>query len=216
MNRAMRRAERKSKPMRNQKSNDSESNSIVFEQKSPRSMDALQILSPEEEKVLMEETIPEMKSPPSRKKSNQNPSTGGTGESDKPPEGRDNKSHQKLIKEVAGLYENVGFLLSMRDPITGLIVIKSAEDRATELVNVAKHHKKFMEVLKRITKGNDYWACFWGHMSMVMAILAVHGRVPIQYALPTLEKLEIDPMEFLAKQQEAANGHYEAAESAAV
>jgi hypothetical protein len=162
----------------------------------------------------MEETIPT--SPQKKKRSPQNPLTGGISESeDKAPKGAGGKqSYAKDIKDLTSLYENLGALLSLRDPLTGLIIINSAEERATELVNVAKHHKRLLDALRRLSKGGDYGACIMGHLGMIITILAVHGRAPIQYAIPTLEKLGINPMDIVSRQQEArSNGHHETADS---
>lgn len=213
MNRQMRRAERKTKVKQGQDLPNSNSNSIVFEQKLPVSEAELMSLSEAElSSLAMEmsqnqnqtEEMGEKK--PNKRKSRQNQVTGGIESSDKAPK-EPRQAYAKDIKDLTALYENLGALIALRDPLTGLIVIKSAEERATELINVAKHHKKMLEVLRRIAKGGDYGACIMGHLSMIMAILAVHGRMPIQYAIPTLQRLEIDPMEIIAQQQEARNGH---------
>lgn len=219
MNRQMRRAEKKNKVA--PELPNSKSNSIHSELKLPHSTDELQNLSPEQmNQTSLKSQTSQTNQTETKKKSPQNPPTGGTSESDKPP--RDNKTFAKDIKDLTELYENIGALIALRDPLTGLIIIKSAEQRATELVNVAKHHKKLLEILRRIAKGGDYGACVMGHVSMIIAILAVHGRMPIQYAIPTLQKLEIDPqevlqqMEFAKQQQEAANGHRESVHAPAI
>lgn len=226
MNRAMRRAESK------QKKKDSQSlepQLINYEPKTNNLPQDSMNLSQEEASLLMQENLLTqenqqqllLQQPPQSKNRNrknpQNPPIGGTeklGE-DKAPADRKG-SYAKDIKDLASLYENLGGLISLKDPLTGLIIIQSAEERATELINVAKHHKKLLEVLRRIAKGGDYGACIMGHLSMVITILAVHGRAPIQFAVPTLEKLGINPMDIVSRLQEAQNGHDEAATASPV
>lgn len=141
---------------------------------------------------------------------NQNLSTSGSRSSDKPPKdsgATPKQAYAKVVTDVTILYENIGGLISLRDPLTGLIIIKSAPERSQELVNVARHHKPMMDVLKRLSTGGDYMAAIMGHVGMVMAILAVHGRVPLQYGAGQLVKLGIDPMEVAQGLAQRAQQH---------
>ncbi len=79
---------------------------------------------------------------------------------------------------LAIMYRQIGVLLSGFNQADGQIIIYNAEARATELVRVAQHHKELMKSIKAMTEGNDYIACAIGYMSMVIAILANHNKLP--------------------------------------
>lgn len=87
-------------------------------------------------------------------------------------------NHKQLIGELTGLYATIGMLVSGVDAYTGVLLIQQAEKRATEMVNVARHHKEMLAFLKRLTTSNDYIACIMGHGMMAYAILAHFKRVP--------------------------------------
>jgi len=94
------------------------------------------------------------------------------------------------------------------DPYTGVLLMMSAEKRATELVNVARHHKKMMAFLKSITTSNDYVTLAIGHGFMAYAILAHFGAVP---PIPMLKQLGLSEEQVLAAPPDqgevSQNGH---------
>ena len=83
----------------------------------------------------------------------------------------------KLTNELAKLYATIGLFTTRFDTYDGLILIRESHHRATEVVNVAKHHKRMLEALEAIVDSNDYVACFIGHGMMAYAILAHHGKL---------------------------------------
>ena len=85
---------------------------------------------------------------------------------------------KKLVQDLAGLYASIGMLVASADTYTGVLLMQHAEKRATELVDVAKHHPEMMKWLERLTTSNDYITCIIGHGIMTYAILAHFGRVP--------------------------------------
>lgn len=116
-------------------------------------------------------------------------------------------AEKKLIQDLAGQYAGIGFLVTGFDAYTGVMLIKEAEKRATELVNVARHHKKMMEFLKRLAAGNDYMTCILGHGIMLYAIASHFGRVP---QTPILAAMGLSEEQILAPppgMAEMMNGH---------
>jgi hypothetical protein len=59
----------------------------------------------------------------------------------------------------------------------------TAQDRAIELVNVAKHHKWLMDLLIRLTQSSDYVTLAVGHATLAYALLSHHNQVPKNDAL---------------------------------
>jgi len=59
----------------------------------------------------------------------------------------------------------------------------TAQDRAIELVNVAKHHKWLMDLLIRLTQSSDYVTLAVGHATLAYALLAHHNQIPKNDAL---------------------------------
>ena len=88
-----------------------------------------------------------------------------------------------LQEKLVGFYTMAGFLLTQYDTYDGLVIIKGANDRATELVNVAKHNTGLFVVLESLVESNDYFALVMGHGMVAYAILSHHNRVPANDAL---------------------------------
>ncbi len=84
---------------------------------------------------------------------------------------------KRLQNKLAAFYGTVGFLLTQVNIYDGVVVIKGSEDRATEVVLVARKHKWLMEFLERMVETNDYVLLTVGHGMMLYAILANHGRI---------------------------------------
>lgn len=150
---------------------------------------------------------------------NPTPPTGGSARSaaakkdvapkgEQPQPGRPlSSAEKKLVQDLAGQYAGIGFLVTGFDAYTGVVLIKEAEKRATELVNVARHHKKMMEFLKRLAAGNDYMTCLLGHGIMIYAIASHFGRVP---QTPILTAMGLSEAQVLAPppgMEEMLNGH---------
>ena len=83
-----------------------------------------------------------------------------------------------LQEKLVGFYTMTGFLLTQYDTYDGLVIIKGANDRATELVNVAKHNTGLFVVLESLVESNDYFALVMGHGMVAYALLSHHNRVP--------------------------------------
>lgn len=84
---------------------------------------------------------------------------------------------------VTSLYATIGIFAYARDQYDGLIIMTTAQDRAVELVNVAKHHKWLMDLLIRLTQSSDYVTLAIGHAGLVYAIMAHHNQIPKNEAL---------------------------------
>lgn len=110
---------------------------------------------------------------------------------------------KKLIAELTGLYATIGIIVGGVDKYTGTLIMMSAEQRATELVNVARHHKKMMDFLKAMTASNDYLACIMGHGMMAYAILAHFDRVP---QTPALYAMGLAEEQMFPEKEETLNG----------
>jgi hypothetical protein len=113
------------------------------------------------------------------------------GSSTKPPvtrnrQARVNPAKLKQVTDgITSLYATLGIALYARDQYDGLVVMTTAQDRAVELVNVAKHHKWLMDLLIRITQSSDYVTLVIGHGTLAYALLAHHNQIPRNDALLT-------------------------------
>ena len=84
----------------------------------------------------------------------------------------------KVTKELTELYASIGLIVTRFSMYDGLILIKESENRARELVGMARHHKWLMNALERLTESNDYITFSIGYGMMAYALLAHHGQVP--------------------------------------
>lgn len=84
---------------------------------------------------------------------------------------------KKLAAELAGLYAGVGALVTGIKPLPGLIIISCAEERATEVVKVARHYPKMLAALEKLVETNDQMQCAIGHGVMFLAILVSVDRL---------------------------------------
>lgn len=124
-----------------------------------------------------------------------------------PPPKQISAAEKQLIRDLAGLYATIGMLVGSADTYTGVLLMQSANKRAEELVAVARHHKKMMEVLKQLTTSNDYITCIMGHGMMAYAILAHFGQVP---QTPLIAAMGMSEAQVLAPppgMEEMMNGH---------
>ena len=116
-------------------------------------------------------------------------------------------AEKQLIRDLAGLYATIGMLVGSADTYTGVLLMQSDNKRAEELVAVARHHKKMMEVLKQLTTSNDYITCIMGHGMMAYAILAHYGKEP---QTPLITAMGMSEAQVLAPppgMEEMLNGH---------
>jgi hypothetical protein len=79
---------------------------------------------------------------------------------------------------IAGVYGMVGMAVMQRDIYDGAIITKGAEERAKEVMEVAKLHPWLMQFLEKMEKGNAYGSLILGHGMVLYAILAHHDRLP--------------------------------------
>jgi hypothetical protein len=84
---------------------------------------------------------------------------------------------------VTSLYATIGIFAYARDQYDGLVIMTTAQDRAIELVNVAKHHKWLMDLLIRLTQSSDYVTLAVGHATLAYALLSHHNQIPKNDAL---------------------------------
>lgn len=99
----------------------------------------------------------------------------------------------KLIEDVANLYTIVGVGIMPFDQFAGTLICSTADERAREHVNAARHNKAWLNALKRITKSSDIGAFAFGHAMMVYAILAVRGLIPANGALLGRMGIQVQP-----------------------
>lgn len=92
---------------------------------------------------------------------------------------------ERLTAMVAGFYGMVGMAVMNRDLYDGAIIIKTAEDRAKEVLEVAKLHPWLMKFLEKAEKGNAYGSLILGHGMVLYAIMAHHDRLPKSPLLAT-------------------------------
>jgi hypothetical protein len=79
--------------------------------------------------------------------------------------------------KLAGMYAGTGALLSGVDTYSGLVLIKSCEARAEEMVRACRHSKLAWKWLERIVSGSDITSCVIGHGLMLYAIMAHQGKL---------------------------------------
>lgn len=111
---------------------------------------------------------------------------------------------KKLVKKLSDFYATIGLFVSRADVYDGLVLIKESENRATEMVRVAKHHRGMYKILERISESNDYITCAVGHGIMAYAIMAHHGRVKADPII--LKQYGYSEEEVLAPLMEAQQG----------
>lgn len=92
----------------------------------------------------------------------------------RPSEGRP-KREVEMIARLTQFYGAVGALTYAFNQADGQVIMAAAADRATEMVNVARHHAHMWTVLEAMTTGGDYVPLIVGHGSLAMAIMANHG-----------------------------------------
>lgn len=156
-------------------------NTSMREDMQQQTTDMKQEILPEME-IPITNLPPSPSSPPKRgrkRKNNLDPSTGTLDPSsgDKAPK-QAVVSHKRLIGELSALYATLGMAVSAVDTYTGALLIQRAEQRASELVAVAKHHPGMLKMLSQVTAGNDYIACIIGHGTMLYAVMAHFGQLP--------------------------------------
>lgn len=79
--------------------------------------------------------------------------------------------------KLAGMYAGLGAGIAGFQPYSGLILIKSAGDRAEEVVKACRHNKEAWKWLERITSSSDLAGCLLGHGIMLYAIMSYNGRL---------------------------------------
>lgn len=79
--------------------------------------------------------------------------------------------------KIAGMYAGLGAGIAGFQPYSGLVLIKSAADRAEEVVRACRHHKEAWKWLERITSSSDLAGCLLGHGIMLYAIMSFNGRL---------------------------------------
>lgn len=92
------------------------------------------------------------------------------------------KNLQRATK-LSGLYATVGMIVAQVNLYDGLVLAKSAGDRATEVIKVARHHPAMMKIIDMVLSSNDYVTLAIGHGTLLMAILMNHERIPVNEAL---------------------------------
>jgi hypothetical protein len=85
----------------------------------------------------------------------------------------------KRAQALSGFYVLTGSLAARVNLYDGVLIIKGAEDRATEVIRVAMQHPGMMKVIDAMIEGNVYFNLAMGHGVMLMAILMNHGRIPL-------------------------------------
>lgn len=96
-------------------------------------------------------------------------------EVERPENGARKARTDKLVMATAALYAKIGTLVFFFNRADGLTILECAEERAKELVAVAKLQPRVMKVLQAITKSNAYVELGTGHIALVLALLANHG-----------------------------------------
>lgn len=86
-------------------------------------------------------------------------------------------TQQKVAQKLTELYATVGMFISSADTYDGLLIIKTASQRAEEMVRACRHDKRAWQVLVRIANGSDVGSMVIGHTLLLYAIAAHHGRV---------------------------------------
>jgi hypothetical protein len=87
------------------------------------------------------------------------------------------------MRSLAGFYAVAGNLAASVNLYDGVLLIKGAEDRATEVVRVAMVNPRMMKIIDQMIEGNVYFNLVMGHGIILMAILMNHGRIPSNPAL---------------------------------
>lgn len=100
---------------------------------------------------------------------------------------------RKLIDGLTGIHVTAGLLLSSRDQYDGLVILTNSQKLSSNLVAVAKHHKWMYTALERLVSSSDYSQCFLAYGMIGYAILAHHGRVPVNDAL--LQQYGLHPIQ---------------------
>jgi hypothetical protein len=73
------------------------------------------------------------------------------------------------------MYAGAGAFVAGFKPYAGIVLIKSAETRAEEVVRACRHNKDAWKWLERIVSGSDLTTCLLGHGLMLYAIMS-HGE----------------------------------------
>jgi hypothetical protein len=79
--------------------------------------------------------------------------------------------------KLAGMYAGLGAGIAGFQPYSGIVLIKSAGDRAEEVVRACRHSKEAWKWLERITSSSDLAGCLIGHGIMLYAIMSYNGRL---------------------------------------
>lgn len=120
--------------------------------------------------------------------------------------------HEKKAQQLAQTYAQLGVLIMGVNPIAGKIIFVEAENRAREMLRVARHHKQMMLIIDRMIEGNDYLACALGHLGMVASIFALNDRLPENQLTVTFKWQGLASLAKWNSIEEAMNGSIPAAE----
>jgi hypothetical protein len=93
-------------------------------------------------------------------------------ESNSPLEDKLTPAQEKMRVRLATMYAGCGAFLAGFRPYAGIVLIKSAEDRAEEVVRACRHNKAAWMWLERIVSGSDLTSCLLGHGIMLYAIMS--------------------------------------------
>lgn len=63
------------------------------------------------------------------------------------------------------------------DIYVGLVIIKNAQDRSTEMVRACRHNKIAWKWLEAFVNSSDTASCIMGHGLMIYAIMVHSGRL---------------------------------------
>jgi hypothetical protein len=96
----------------------------------------------------------------------------GSASSDPPLEDKLTPAQEKMRVRLATMYAGLGATVAGFKAYTGIVLIKSAEDRAEEVVRACRHNKAAWQWLERIVSGSDLTTCLLGHGIMLYAIMS--------------------------------------------
>ncbi len=80
----------------------------------------------------------------------------------------------KIAERFAGLYAFAGMITARRDLYDGLLIVKSSDARAEEVIRWARNNKRAWKLLVQLLDVSDFGNMVLGHAMMGYAILSHH------------------------------------------
>lgn len=94
-----------------------------------------------------------------------------------------------LVKPLRQMYENIGGIVMLADPICGEAIINGAENCARSLDEMARANPKVRAVLMRLVQTNVMGQVIIAHLPIILAVLTHHFPKAIGHVVQIMSRM---------------------------